>query len=193
MTMSEMYDLYLDEHKKNVKAAFVWMSEHCPQVLAKLDKPLDWEIGYFHDSSKMDKEEYVAYDNYFYGNRSYDVVKAFDYAWLHHIHNNPHHWQYWLLINDDGDSPAVPEPLKIPYEYVIEMICDWWSFSFTKGDLYEIFKWYDDHKSRIVLHPVTRKEVGEILKEIRSALDEERKEAEEENRKMDDQVGVAEV
>ena len=33
--------------------------------------------------------------------------------------------------------------LEMPYDYIIEMICDWWSFSWQSGNLYEIFKWYE--------------------------------------------------
>ena len=32
----------------------------------------------------------------------------FDRAWLHHQHANPHHWQHWLLVNDNpGKTWAV--------------------------------------------------------------------------------------
>src|SRR5947207_278928 len=32
------------------------------------------------------------------------VDEAFDGAWLHHQHVNKHHWQHWVLRNDDGDA-----------------------------------------------------------------------------------------
>lgn len=34
---------------------------------------------------------------------SYEVVENFNRAWLLHIHRNPHHWQHWVLINDDPE------------------------------------------------------------------------------------------
>ena len=84
-----------------------------------------------HDESKNDPDEYNAYDDYFYGkNRSYGVVMAFKQAWLEHIHRSPHHWQHWVLINDEPEEGEVI--LEMPYEYIIEMICDWWSFSWKK-------------------------------------------------------------
>ena len=61
--------------------------------------------------------------------------------------------------------------VEIPFEYVIEMICDWWSFSWKKGDLNEIFKWYEDHKG-MMLHPETRKLVESILARIKEKLEE---------------------
>ena len=99
---------------------------------------------------------------YFYGgNRSYAVVQEFNYAWLRHIHRNPHHWQYWILVNDDPDEGEVV--MDMPYNYIIEMICDWWAFSHMKGDLTEIFKWYDEHRDYMKLSDNTRKEVEWIL------------------------------
>lgn len=171
--MSKDYDEYLNEHRKAVFAAYQWITENVPEVLADLDKDIDWQMQFNHDASKGDREEYQAYDAYFYGgNKSYQVLKDFDYAWLHHIHNNPHHWQYWLLFEDDPELGTPYKALEIPFEYVIEMICDWWSFSFRSGDLREIFNWYDAHKDIMKLHPKTRKLVEDILGVIKRKLDE---------------------
>ena len=169
--MSAAYEAYLVTHKGGVKEAWDWIQENIPWVLKDLDKDIDWEIQFGHDESKHSKEEYQAYDDYFYGNnKSYAVVQNFKYAWLHHIHNNPHHWQYWVLINDDQDEGTIA--LEMPIEYVIEMICDWWSFSFKSGDLREIFDWYEKHKERMILHERTRKLVEYILSEIDKKLTE---------------------
>lgn len=171
--MSAIYDEYIKEHKNNVGRAFKWLSSHVPAIF-KNDDPqfcakVEHNCLYSHDESKLSQDEYIAYDNYFYGNRSYEVVKMFNYAWLHHIHNNPHHWQYWILNNDDPDQGEVI--LDMPDEYIIEMICDWWSFSWKKGDLYEIFKWYDERKDHIKLSDVTRRKVETTLAFIHNELD----------------------
>ena len=60
----------------------------------------------------------------------------------------------------------------MPDNYIIEMICDWWAFSWSKGNLNEIFKWYDDHKEYIKLSIKTRQKVEDILYQIRKKLDE---------------------
>jgi len=164
--MSSKYDEYLIDHIGGVKSAFSWLIEHFPDISEKM---ADYRgIIDQHDNSKYSDEEYRAYDNYFYGNKSYAVVRDFNYAWLHHIHNNPHHWQYWVLQHDDEPEEA----LEMPYWYVIEMICDWWSFSFRSGNLYEIFDWYEKHKG-MKLHTETRKFVEDILGKIKEKLDEE--------------------
>ncbi len=50
------------------------------------------------------------------------------------------------------------------------MICDWWAFSWQKGDLSEIFSWYDKHQKYIKLAPNTRKTVEDILWTLRGRL-----------------------
>lgn len=97
--MSLEYDNYLKEHKANVGAALVWLQDNLPEVLNRKDeegKNFDWEwqIILKHDASKSDSEEYDAYDNYFYGNKSFENTQNFNLAWLRHIHVNPHHWQH---------------------------------------------------------------------------------------------------
>ncbi len=162
--MSQNYTQYIVEHKANVEKAFRWIMDH--NIFPDCEIPVN---VLEHDLSKYGVDEYQAYDDYFYGKRTKEVEKAFNYAWLHHIHNNPHHWQYWVLKHDDEPEEA----LEMPFEYVIEMICDWWSFSFKTGNLYEIFDWYKKHKG-MVLHPKTRKLVEETLDKIKKVLDKEK-------------------
>lgn len=170
--MSARYDEYITNHKRNVAKGFNWLKENLPEIFPNeaVESMVEWQCINAHDQSKYDKEEYDAYDHYFYGNRSYEVVQNFNYAWLHHIHNNPHHWQYWILINDDPDEGI--KYLEMPIEYVIEMICDWWSFSWYNDDLYEIFRWYGRHRDHIKLNDNTRKLVEDILNQIHTKLDD---------------------
>lgn len=169
--MSYVYDEYLLRHKANVRSAFDWIKNNLPDLLVIEGSDCEWQIEFAHDQSKSEPDEYEAYDAYFYGrNRSYAVVEAFRRAWLLHIHRNPHHWQYWILINDDPEEGEVI--LEMPYEYIVEMICDWWSFSWDNGNLYEIFDWYETRKGYIKLGENTRRMVEDILKQIRFKLDE---------------------
>ena len=171
--MSLAYDLYLEQHRGNVAKGFKWIQENLPDLLIPINGvSYEHQICYCHDLSKDNEEEYNAYDAYFYGgNRSYQVVKDFNYAWLHHIHNNPHHWQYWVLINDDDGTIG----LDIPYNYIIEMILDWWSFSWKTGNLYEIFNWYNEHKKTMILNETTKTIVESILNDMREILDNQKK------------------
>lgn len=172
--MSIEYDLYLQQHKDNVRKGYEWIKLHIPEILKGLDlDELDAQIGLGHDASKTSIDEYGAYDRYFYGgNKSHQVLQDFNYAWLMHIHRNPHHWQYWVLINDNPSEGMVI--LDMPLNYIIEMISDWWAFSWNSGDLYEIFKWYDEHKDYMKLSDNTRKTVDDILAKIQEELDKEK-------------------
>ena len=173
--MSRQYDEYLVEHIGNVKKAWIWMLDNIiPDFTDELGDTSTYDISQLidlHDGSKHILDEYRAYDEWFYGNKSYAAKQNFEKAFLTHIHRNPHHWQYWVLIHDDPDEPETIIEMEVPY--IFEMICDWWSFSWKKGDLTEIFSWYDKHKDYIRLGTKTRKLVETILDAIKAKLEEE--------------------
>ena len=161
--MRKAYTTYITEHCKYVSEAYRWLVDH---KIVKNDFVHRMQL---HDTSKWSEEEYDAYDAYFYGkSKTQEVKDNFNYAWLHHIHENPHHWQHWVLINDEDGTKA----LEMPEEYVIEMICDWWSFSHKSGKLEEIFDWYKSHKSNMIMHKNTKAMVEDILDKIKKELKE---------------------
>ncbi len=179
--MSHEYDQYLREHRSNVLRAGGWIINNIPN-----DKFLklfpDFDFYRFninlqhHDESKYSIEEYNAYDSHFYFERTPEVEQAFEYAWLHHVHNNPHHWQHWVLI--DGANDEEGHAIEIPDVYIVEMISDWWSFSWKNYiksnnpfDLYEIYNWYDERENKIVLHQNTKNKVDTLLDFIGKELD----------------------
>ena len=165
--MSYQYDRYLAQHKSNVEAGFRWLQKNLPEITE--GSGAEHNIVFAHDQSKTEPDEYGPYDIYFYGgNRSYGVVEDFRKAWLLHIHRNPHHWQYWVLINDAPEEGEII--LEMPYCYVLEMICDWWSFSWQSGNLYEIFKWYEEHSKYIKLAQTTKITVEYILDNMKKKL-----------------------
>lgn len=168
--MSFEYDNYLQNHKENVAKGYRWIKEKLPELVdGKINN--DWQFVYDHDTSKSEPDEYEAYDAYFYGgNRSHAVVQSFRMAWLKHIHRNPHHWQYWILINDDPNEGEIV--MDMPYNYILEMVCDWWAFSWNKEKLDEIFAWYDAHKDYMKLSTKTRDTVESILEKIKAKLEE---------------------
>lgn len=176
--MSKEYDEYLKEHIENVGTALNWMLRHdiIPESLNNDGWRWNWgATAISHDASKRSVEEYDAYDDYFYGKEGKDeddisvIDSAFDYAWLHHIHNNPHHWQHWILYEDEGKIKA----LEMPAKEVYEMIADWWSFSWKSKNLSEMFNWYEEHKDKMVLHPNTRALVEKILEQIKAGIEKD--------------------
>ena len=166
--MSEKYDLYLQKHRENVLKGFDWISEH---IMTMPESVCERVMN--HDQSKDELDEYAAYDDYFYGDgqQSETVKKLFNAAWLRHIHKNPHHWQHWVLHNDNPEEGVIA--IDMPLSDIIEMICDWWSFSWGRGNLYEIFDWYEKHSSYMILSESTRSMVDFLLKLIKAKLDAE--------------------
>lgn len=126
---------------------------------------LIWQ-GLVHDWSKFLPDELIPYANFFYGgdnrkDRFYDPKDGstdFNYAWLKHQRRNPHHWQSWLLQEDDGDK----FPLKMPVKYAIEMVCDWRGAGKASG-YNDTPAWYLRNKEKIILHEETRKFVETLL------------------------------
>lgn len=173
--MSIEYDLYLEKHKMNVEKGFWWFRIHMPCIFQEfgVDETELESLIRGHDSSKLDEKEYDAYDEYFYGvnRKPYDEVDIeFNLAWLHHIHHNEHHWQHWILVNDDPDKGEII--LDMPVICIMEMICDWWSFSWGQMDLNLLFDWYDEHKDYMKLSEHTRNTVEYILQKMKEVLDE---------------------
>lgn len=122
----------------------------------KLGIPL---LGILHDWSKLLPGEWKPYVDYFYGYKRdtwpRHVRLAFDNAWNHHQKCNKHHWQYWILHEDDG---AVI-PLPMPDHYRREMLADWRGAGrvWTK-DPDNTRKWYlkQRMKGSQMFHPNTR-------------------------------------
>ena len=167
--MSEKYDQYLEEHISNVLKSFKVLWEVLTPEWFQ-EKGLDLTLINYtlteHDRSKYDSHEYEAYDNYFYPeeNEPQDkelVDRQFDYAWLRHIYLNPHHWQHWILRKDDGSTTA----LDMPPLYILEMICDWMSFSVKRNSPFEFVNFYNENvdNNRIELSENTKALVDEII------------------------------
>lgn len=168
--MKENYDNYLESHISNVKKGFNWLYKNLPELFDGYDSDYIGSIIANHDASKYDTIEYFPYCEYFYGDNknSEETLINFDYAWLHHQHCNPHHWQHWLLREDEGNIKA----LEMPYEYVLEMIADWWAFSWKENNLFEIFNWYENNTEKHQFHPDTKAKVEEILNKLKQKLEE---------------------
>lgn len=157
------YNEYLMKHINGVKTA--WRDILYPAILTDSDEDVDQitkviDLVANHDKSKYQKDEYDAYLNYFYLDRNNKKdSEAFDMAWLLHQKRNLHHWQYWLIIRDEGEIV----PMDMPFEYICEMICDWSSFQFVFDPKSTANKWYKDNKNNMILSDNTRKEVERLL------------------------------
>ena len=167
------YFKYVTGHIGNVKKGYRWLKKYLPELFDNQNRFRIAVTMALHDRSKfLLNKEFKSYRDYFYGDEeklNKETVKNnFDKAWNHHQKINKHHWQYWVLVKADGSYQV----LDMPYENIIEMICDWWSFSWKTGNLYDVFSWYDRNKNSMILSNKTRSTVEMILKKIRNKLDE---------------------
>lgn len=117
-----------------------------------------------HDWTKLLPVEWTPYVLSFYGGWKYKdrpahVVAAFDAAWLHHQHANPHHWQHWVLREDSGATKL----LEMPEHFVREMVADWMGAGRAITGKWEAGTWYAQNASKILLHESTRARVEVLL------------------------------
>jgi len=124
-----------------------------------------------HDWSKFLPREWFPYVNYFYGTKDdghslgrggyfhkAGVDLAFHRAWNHHQKRQPHHWQYWVLVKDDGSTVALPMPDK----YLREMVADWKGAGRARGKP-DTKAWYRKNRHKLKLHPDTQYYVEALL------------------------------
>jgi len=122
---------------------------------------IPWQ-GIMHDVSKLSPSEWRPYVNVFFGKTksprdetgAYDpssIGGDFDNAWLHHQHHNPHHWQYWVLLGDEGKEKI----LNMPIKYRKEMLADWRGAGRAHRTPNTVV-WYMSNKEKMRLHPETR-------------------------------------
>lgn len=154
--MSNQYDEYLRKHIDAVKKCYMLLT----------GRSLENE----HDYSKFYAVEYSAYDRFFYSDVEPDekAKTEFQYALLHHIHNNTHHWQHWVSINTSCEI----KPLEIPLGCIQEMIADWASFHFKKDGGSELIAWYEDHKDLQIIHDNSRKIIDAYIVIMARLIDE---------------------
>lgn len=86
----------------------------------------------------------------------------FDQAWVKHQHRNPHHWQHWCLLQDDGQFKT----LLMPRQYVREMVADWLGAGMAQGHGNDLNEWYERNKDKIKLHPDSRVLTESLIRDI---------------------------
>jgi hypothetical protein len=140
---------------------FLYILNHKLNVLVECWKEGLYIQGITHDLSKFSPKEFFPYAKKFFsdGELSAEDEMKWKYAWLNHQSKNKHHWEYWVV--DPNNKQALPMPRK----YLVEMVCDWRSFSRKWGRKVKISTL--DLTDKIVLHPDSKKELDIIMKRKR--------------------------
>ena len=155
------YKKYIEEHKDRVRQFAEWLRGKLPEVFDGVDFDVFNELIQEHDDSKFSEEEFEPYAQHFYGDKKNDF--EYEEAWKHHWMHNEHHPEFWL-----GED--------MPYIYILEMLCDWGSFSIASGNMKELSEFYfnkarDDEEKN--LSENTKIIIEEILEKINSVIDKE--------------------
>jgi hypothetical protein len=149
---------YILAHKKRVEEFADWLKANCPELFEGVDPDEFMDLIEEHDESKFSEEEFEPYAQKWFGDGK--KTPEYEKAWEHHWQNNEHHPEYW-----DGRD--------MPYIYILEMICDWGSFSIASGDMNELSDFYfnkareDEEKN---LSENTKATIEEIISCINAAI-----------------------
>lgn len=159
----------LENHIKMVQLA--WSAQLRP-VLESWGQDPD-QLNYIttlikgHDSTKWSANEFRGYYDYYESDDPDENLESeLNKAWLHHQNHNSHHWQYWVVIQDD-DAELVP--VDMPFECICEMVCDWHSFS-AKNPNSTALNYYEAKKDVMILSKYTRTTVEGLVKYLDKPL-----------------------
>jgi hypothetical protein len=123
-------------------------------------------LAALHDNSKFRPDEWAPYARFFYESDGTKRTQrdstgyykptdtgdaAFDFAWLLHQKRNRHHWQWWVLPEDEGGTKVLP----IPDRYRREMLADWIGAGQAQGTP-DTLRWYTANRHKMNLHAETR-------------------------------------
>lgn len=149
---------YINAHKERVSQFSSWFQKECPDLFENIDIDVFNDLIAEHDESKYSEEEFEPYAQRWHGDKK--KTPEYERAWEHHWQNNEHHPEYWL-----GED--------MPYIYILEMICDWGSFSIASGNMKELSDFYfnkainDPEKN---LSDATKEIIEDILSRIDSVI-----------------------
>lgn len=130
---------------------------------------ITWQ-GIVHDLSKFGLTEFFTSARHFQGNRSpieaEKETNGYSLAWQHHKGHNPHHWEYWIDFDAEGEIIAN----KIPYKYVVEMVCDWIGagkvYGKDKWTQHEPLEYFYNVRAGRHFHPETERLIVSFLETI---------------------------
>ena len=133
------------------------VNKHRYYVCKNCFKAHQYKRGLLHDLSKYSPVEFFESVKYYQGTYSpIDACKkenGWSKAWLHHRGRNKHHWEYWI----DNINNGYPEAILMPYEYAVEMLCDY----IGAGQAYQgkdwtplkELEWWHNKQNNVFMHP----------------------------------------
>jgi hypothetical protein len=161
----------IDEKIRCIRKYFWYLSKHRFFVMIECFKHgMIWR-GLVHDLSKYNPKEFFPYAYHFYkDNRPkrdptgyYKPTDTgnpvFELAWVHHIHNNKHHWQWWTIPTDGNGKKTYP----ISEKFCKEMICDWTGAHKAQKTKGSVIEWYMINKDKMLFHEKSKIYIEHLL------------------------------
>jgi hypothetical protein len=96
-------------------------------------------------------------------------------SWLHHLHHNPHHPEYWILTWRGNPSfydeigkelTDFVTILPMPETYVREMIADMMATGKKVAGTWDISHWLNENGPNMNLHGETVRLIDKIMREL---------------------------
>ena len=160
----KFYIRYITQHRKKVKEAYEIILpklKNSGMIDEETLKNLSNNIN-DHDLSKFRQNELVPYANYFFGEKNQENKEKFKQAAIIHKSRNPHHPEYWM--NKKGETQ------DMPIEYIVEMLCDWWSFGLAQNKPDEIFEYYNRNKDKYKFSKKITAKIDKLLAIINDCI-----------------------
>jgi len=130
--------------------------------------------GLLHDLSKFRPSEFIPYAKFFYepnGDKkqrrnSTGYYKAtdtgdidFDMAWFYHQSRNKHHWQHWIIPENDGKFKCI----KVPEKYLKERVADWRGAAQAQGFSRDVCEWYKVNNDKMIVNESDREYLEKLI------------------------------
>lgn len=163
---AKIYLKYLKKHIECVNKAYEKLKIIIPDLFDGYDDEVEIKTEQnikLHDNIKFSSHNLRVYGEHYTGKFNENEYNA---VILDHIRNCPHHFQHWLVFYQIDKIKAV----EIPYDYIVEMICDWYSFSFIKNDETELVRWYKIYRDKMIFAPKTQIIIDNIISKVEKYL-----------------------
>ena len=163
--MSNFLQPYQKRYRQNLEQHIAYVQE------AGNTLGVDKHLLSIHDASKWSVEEFTFYAAKFFGDgqTSVKIVEDdFARAWLHHIHYNPHHWEYWIFPDGYTSENSNVENgiIEMPYHYVLEMVADWMGSRKQRTGDFSLVGCMDKPYNNVKMHSNSWQSLYDILTQM---------------------------
>lgn len=156
------YKTYIEEHRKNVKKAFIELTDCLKLSYLFMDDEIYYKLSNRiskHDLSKYSEEEFEFYRKQFYPINEQEKEnnkQDFEKAWIHHIECNDHHWQHRQNLKEFNKDTMIA---------ILENVCDWLAMGYKFHN--RPYEYYEKHKEEINLPKEDKEFLEQILYTIK--------------------------